>query len=206
MKYIDLWRQLHDFVVFSLGDVRKIEPNFDGRRLTEWQEKGYIKKIVRGYYLFSDNENKPEEMMFLIANKIYRPSYISFETALSYYGIIPEGVYQITSAVSKKTATFHTQVGDFVYRSVKPQLMFGYVLVPYQKQNICLADKEKTLLDYLYLNSDIKTEIDLAEKRINPQSIKNGFDIEKFNKYLSLFANKQLAKRANKLLKFINHA
>ncbi len=67
-----------------------------------------------------------EETLFLIANKLYAPSYVSFEMALSYYGLIPEGVYAITSATSKKTATFQTPIGKFSYRTLKPQLFFGY--------------------------------------------------------------------------------
>ena len=62
--------------------------------------------------MFADTELN-EETFFLIANKIYNPSYVSFEMALSYYRLIPEGVYSITSATAKKTIKFKTTVGDF---------------------------------------------------------------------------------------------
>ncbi len=70
--------------MFSIADIRAAHGDFDRRRLSEWQKKGYIKKIVKGYYLFSE-VNIDESMLSAIANKIYKPSYISFETAMSHY-------------------------------------------------------------------------------------------------------------------------
>ncbi|GAI56933.1 unnamed protein product, partial [marine sediment metagenome] len=96
MKYLELKSELRDFTIFSLNEIRNIEPGFHRRRLNEWQDKGYIKKVVRGYYIFSDLKLS-EEILFKIANRIYLPSYISLESALSYYHLIPESVYGITS-------------------------------------------------------------------------------------------------------------
>lgn len=81
MRYIELREYLKDFTLFSISDIRKIDPNFHRRRLTEWQDKGYILKVIRGYYLFSDTKIN-EQALFQIANRIYQPSYISFERTL----------------------------------------------------------------------------------------------------------------------------
>lgn len=51
----------------------------------------------------------------LIANRIYQLSYLSLETALSFYSVIPEGVYALTSVSSRKTQTMHTPVASFIY-------------------------------------------------------------------------------------------
>ena len=80
MRFIQFKEQLKDFTVFSLADIRMMDGTFHRRRLNEWQEKGYIKKIVRGYYMFSD-VNISEPVLYEIANRIYPPSYVSFETA-----------------------------------------------------------------------------------------------------------------------------
>ena len=95
MQYIELKNGLKDFTVFSVSEIRKIDPHFHRRRLNEWQDKGYIKKIIRGYYIFSDLKLS-EEVLFEMANRIYAPSYVSFEMAISYYHLIPESVYGIT--------------------------------------------------------------------------------------------------------------
>src|ERR1700690_2530920 len=108
-----------------------------------------------------------EEALFLIANKLYSPSYVSFEMALSYYDLIPEGVYSITSAAGKKTTKFKTPIGEFAYRKIKPELLFGYRLQKQGKQRYKLAEMEKAVLDYLYLNPKITRKADFYEWRFN---------------------------------------
>jgi predicted transcriptional regulator of viral defense system len=205
MKYIDLRQNLADFVIFSLSDIRKIEPGFHRTRLSEWQNKGYIKKIIKEYYIFSDTEIN-EKVLFLIAQNIYRPSYVSLESALSYHGLIPEGVFSVTSVTSKKSQNLETAVGNFIYKSVKPELMFGYELIESVVGKIKMADPEKAILDYLYLNSDMKEESDFEEWRLNLQILRDNWDQDRYERYLRIFDNKALKERAFELLKFINHA
>ncbi|GAB4112641.1 MAG: hypothetical protein Kow00103_02520 [Candidatus Caldatribacteriota bacterium] len=73
MKFLELKNELKDFPIFSLNDIKNINPGFNRRRLNEWQDRGYIKKIIRGYYLFSDIV-VDEEILFRISNQIYYPS------------------------------------------------------------------------------------------------------------------------------------
>jgi len=101
MNFLEFKEKLKDFVVFNLNDIRKVDNRFDLRRLNEWQKKGYIKMVRRGHYAFSSLEIN-ESVLLLVANKIYTPSYVSLEMALSYYTLIPEAVYGITSATSRK--------------------------------------------------------------------------------------------------------
>src|SRR3989338_6658324 len=109
MKFLEFKQNLKDFITFNLQDIRKIEPGFDLRRLSEWQRKGYIQKLRRGYYIFSDIALN-EEKLFLVANRLYGPSYVSLEMALSFYGLIPEGVYALTSITTRKTEHFKAPV------------------------------------------------------------------------------------------------
>src|SRR3989338_7420397 len=109
MQYTELKQALKDFTVFSLADIKSLGVIFYRRRLNEWQDKGYIKKLIRGYYIFSDLELN-ENVLFEIANRIYDPSYVSLEAALSYYGLIPESVYGISSVSTRRTYKFKTPV------------------------------------------------------------------------------------------------
>lgn len=204
MQYLELREELNNFILFSLSDVRKVEENFDLRRLNEWQAKGYIKKLRRGYYIFSDFKID-EQTLFLVANKIYYPSYISFEMAFSYYGLIPESVYGITCATTKKTVSFKTPIGEFIYHKIKPSLMFGYRLENYQNQNYKIAEIEKALLDYLYINPQIETEADFFELRFNGQEFLEKADIKKLNQYLAVFKNKSLNRRVESFLQFVKN-
>ncbi len=205
MNFIEFKEKLGSFAVFHLKDIRKIEANFDLRRLNEWQKKGYLKIVRREYYTFSDLEIN-EQTLFLIANKIYSPSYISLEMAFSYYNLIPETVYGITSATSNKTNNFKTDFGEFIYRHIKPELMFGYKLVEYKNHNFRIAEIEKAVLDYFYLNSHLKTENDFIEMRFNSEEFKTLADRNKLNRYLETFNNKSLEKRVKRFLKYINYA
>lgn len=203
MQYNELKEQLRDFAVFSLSDIRKIETKFHRPRLSEWQHKGYIKKLRRGYYMFADAPLN-EESLFLIANKLYSPSYVSFEMALSYYGLIPEGVYSITSACGKKTTKFKTPIGEFAYRKIKPELLFGYRLQKQTKQRYKIAEMEKAVLDYLYLNPRITRKADIYEWRFNGAEFLAKVDMNKFNKYLKAYKNHSLERRVKNFIKFIN--
>ena len=89
MQYLDLKTQLKDFLVFSIKDIEKVDLSFHKQRLSEWQKKSYVKKIRQGFYIFADLEIN-EKTLFTIANRIYEPSYISLEMALSIYGLIPK--------------------------------------------------------------------------------------------------------------------
>ncbi len=205
MKFITLQNKLKDFIVFTINDIRKIERNFDLRRLYEWQKKGYIRSIRRGYYMFSDMQPN-EHILYIAANTMYSPSYISLEMAFSYYNLIPEAVYSITSVTSCKTNAFQTSIGNFVYKSVKPSLLFGYVLKKYHHRQYKIASIEKAALDFFYLNSHLQTEDDFAGIRFNAASFKEQADREKLEKYLAIFSQKKLEKRVRLFLKFIQYA
>lgn len=118
MKYVRLRQLFKDFTVFSLNDIRLVEPGFHRRRLNEWQSKGYIKKIIKEYYFFAE-KSFHERVLFEIANRIYKPSYVSLETALSHYQLIPESIFGTTSISTRRTYNFRTVLGDFRYRTVK---------------------------------------------------------------------------------------
>lgn len=205
MTIIELKESLNQFTIFSINDVRKIEPEFDKRRLNEWHKKGYLKKVIRGHYIFSDlavNEN----VLFEIANKIYNPSYVSLEIALSYYHLTPESVYEITSVATRKTNEFKTPIARFNYKSLKPNLFFGYKLVKYDQKSFKIAEVEKAILDYLYFNPRLKTAADFEGIRIDLDSFQEQVNQERLKKYLSEFNQKTFQKRVNDFLRFIKNA
>ncbi len=205
MRFLELKNELKDFDVFSINDVLKIEPDFYRQRLSEWQDKGYIKKIVRGYYIFSDVEID-ERILFLIANEIYHPSYVSLEMAFSYYGFIPEGVYAVTSVSTRPTRSYQTQVGSFDYHHIKSDLMFGFRLDDRRGRRFKIAEPEKALLDYLYINPEVKSKNDFEEMRINKDAFREKTNLNKLLNYLTLFKNKEMEKRFDRFNKYMDNA
>ncbi len=202
MNFVQFKNSLHDFPVFSIADIRVAHSGFDRRRLSEWQKKGYITKIVKGYYLFAD-VNISESTLLAIANKIYKPSYVSFETALSHYRLIPESIYMITSASTRRTYLFETPMARFSYKTIKPGLFFGYSLLP---GGIALAFMEKALLDYFYLNPSFRTKDDFALLRINRKEVLSRLDKERLAEYVRRFDQKRLTNRMDHFLAWLEDA
>ncbi|MBI2410505.1 MAG: hypothetical protein HYV32_01230 [Candidatus Kerfeldbacteria bacterium] len=206
MNYIQFKEKFQKYGVFSIADIRLLEPNFDKKQLTQWFKKGYIQRVARGYYIFSDLPLN-EQTLFFIANTVYSPSYVSFESALSYYGFIPEGVYSITSATTKKTATLRNALHTtFFYHTIKPALFFGYHLAQYHGRTIRMAEPEKTILDYFYIHSHLNTLEDMEGMRFNEQECTESIDSQKLFRYLEEFHSPALEKRIHHFLTSIDYA
>lgn len=202
MKYLEFRRALKVFPVFSIQDIKKIFEAFDNRRLTDWQKKGYILKVRRGYYCFADYVEQEGFLQFA-ANKIYNPSYISLESALAHYGLIPEESFLLTSVSSRNTAEFQTQFGSFSYRNLKNDLYFGYKVLMINDLFYKIGEVEKVILDYLYLNKLDHIE-KIKEMRFNAYQVNELVDFVVLSEYQELFKSKTLDKRVRKFIKAIN--
>ena len=94
-------------------------------------------------------------LLWFTANRIYQPAYLSLETAFSYHGLIPEGVYTLTSVSPRKTQEYHTPLGTFRYRHLLPRLYFGYDVLQARLNPARLADYQ-TLFAHQRLNQRIQ--------------------------------------------------
>ena len=204
MQIIEFQKKLLMYPVFSLQDVQKIAPNFNRIQLDRWQKKGYIKRIKKEYYYFTDKEID-QNFLFYLSNKIYSPSYVSLEKAFQYYDFILEEIFQITSVSSKKTTKFTSSIGNFRYRHIKPSIFFGYRMIDYGKQKILLAEPEKAVLDYLYLNPRLKAAADFHEMRINKQEFLEKIDFKKLQRFMKAFENKSLSRRVKIFLNTVKN-
>jgi predicted transcriptional regulator of viral defense system len=202
MNYTEFREEMKSFPVFSIREIEKRFPGFDTRRLVEWQSKGYIQRLRNRYYCFSRQEID-ERLLYNIANALYRPSYVSLETALARYGFIPEGVFQIVSCTTLKTQTFSTPLGTFIYRHVKPGLFFGYRLEPWQVHHSTIAEPEKALIDYLYLHPEIQDVNDFVSLRWNRMAIKEQIEREKLAAYERHISSPALSRRLRVFRKFL---
>jgi predicted transcriptional regulator of viral defense system len=204
MRFREFESRISDLPAFNLNDVRKLDPEFHRQQLSDWQNRGYIKPVAGGYYLLADRAID-ETLLFMVANKIYEPSYISLESALAYYQVIPESVLGVTSISSRKTEQFESTWGVFSYRSVKPQYMIGYqVMNIAPKKKFKIACLEKAVLDYLYLNSDIQSTADFEGLRWNRAQMGSLIDQTIFSRYVRIFDKKSLQNRVNQFMEYLN--
>jgi len=131
-------------------------------QLVDWVKRGYVIKLKKGFYTLNENDREAQFSQFFLANNLYLPSYISLESALSYYRMIPEKVMATTSISSKKTQRFVNSYGNFIYHHIAPKLFGDFVTVPDEFGNkFYLATPERALVDFLYFKGtgEIKEEI-----------------------------------------------
>lgn len=149
-------------------------------------QKKFFTKLRNGLYILS--ENIPNEME--IANRLYQPSYVSFEYALSFYQLISESVYTITSATTKATRKFECLEKIFLYHRIKKKYFNGYTAIKIEGRNILIATPEKALVDYLYfVYLDKKKLFDrLSLKKISHDSFQK--NLKPYNQKFQEFSHK----------------
>jgi predicted transcriptional regulator of viral defense system len=152
---------------------------------------GVLLKLEKNKYLLKDAKVSD----FALANFLYQPSYISFESALNFYGILSQFPYEISSATTKKTAKKKFEGKIFTYTEIKKDLFWGYE----KKDNFIIALPEKTLLDQLYLSAKGYKKINLDEYELK------GLRLSRLKEYLNKYPKTRQFKNAAKLLKkYIN--
>jgi predicted transcriptional regulator of viral defense system len=201
MNFLAFKDRMFHLACFHIYQVVAWQPDFDRNNITRWIKKGYLVRLRQGYYAFPEYKGKPDYSLYF-ANRIYKTSYISLHTALSFYGMIPEAVVQITSATSLKTISFTNDFGEYSYHTVKENLMFGYDLKPMVDNRIIqFATPEKALLDLLYLYPSYDNGQEMEELRLNEDYLHDDLNIELFMEYSLKFQSKALDKRVKLLFK-----
>ena len=158
-------------------------------KISREEKAGNLIKLKRGLYATKQTTNP-----LLVANYLFAPSYISFETALAYYGMIPERVYLIKSATyaKNKTKLYENKFGRFEYRDVKKEVYaYGVDVLDIDGDRIQIASKEKALLDMLASvsprnNAREVEELLFDDLRIN-EEIFSELDRKKLNELSSLY-------------------
>lgn len=170
--------------LFGANDIRALFGLSDvaaASLLYRYKKQGFILQVKRGLYVFPDA--LPSDLY--VANKLYSPSYVSLEFALSYYGIIPETVYEITSVTTKATRKFETLGKIFSFRKIKKGAYTGYGVEKQGGLTFYIADAEKAFVDANYLRLKNKQK---PISRFNKEKINS----KKALHYAELFGNNKL--------------
>ena len=198
-SYIALRNRFIEYGCFSIYQVLMWDPGFDSNNYTRWCKQNLLVRLRRGWFAFPEMLKTPDFARY-ITSRIYKPSYISLQTALSFYGMIPEAVTDITSVSTLKTAGFKNRFGNYTYRSIKPELFFGFELKKMQDgRTIPFATPEKALLDFLYLYPEYNDETSMLDLRLDEDFLMNELDLDKLKGYASQFGSKALNARLNTL-------
>ncbi len=158
-------------------------------------------RITKGIY-----ETDSNVANYLLASSIYGPSYISFEYALAFHGLIPESVLTVTCATfeKKKKKQYSTPVGNYIYRDVPSKIFYRGIDIKYEGDySYFMAVAEKALCDQLYKMKTVRNYRELEELlfqdlRINEQGLR-GLDIKIIEEYASGYGSVNVKRLARYL-------
>ncbi len=146
------------------GDV---DPNYIRKQLSLWTRAGWLYQLRRGLYALAPPFQKIKPHPFLVANRLVPNSYVSTQSALAYYGLIPEYVPVTTSVTTARPARWDTPLGTFVFQHLKVELFNGYRIEDLGSgQHAFVAVPEKALLDLIHLQPGGDSAAYLRELRL----------------------------------------
>lgn len=163
------------YFVFSDAEIAAFFPEVKKENisvyLSRWEKSGKLARLRKGVYelIYPDKRVIPD---LYIANKLYFPSYVSMETALSRYGLIPEIAMECVSLTAKTSRKFTNEYGSFVYHSVQPEAFNGYRTEDHGGFEILIAVPEKALVDYLYFKRRKGLKDEASLERMDMKAVK----------------------------------
>jgi len=168
-------------------------------KIADLKRKGMIVSLKSGLYVHTSTLSSNIVSKEMIANNLLGPSYISFDYALSFYGLIPERVHEVTSATTKRSKAFQTDFGVFSYRQINKEIYpIGLQIHSLKNGNFLMASKEKALCDKVYFTKDIsiRTKSAMMEFLINDLRIDLdeliNCDIETLKHYKNISKSKKI--------------
>jgi len=192
MKYIDLVSQLkkNNLIIFSLRDIENLFPEENLKtlknNLSRWVKKNLLARLRRNLYELIEPGMRSNIPDVYVANKLYAPSYVSLETALSIYSLIPDIAFHVTSLTTLPTREFKNKYGSFFYRSCQKKAFTGCRLMQYEGFKILIADQEKALVDFIYFSLRQRRPLDFEDERFERDLISK-LSWDRVLKYSKLF-------------------
>lgn len=176
MRFEKLLQIIADEPVFETGLLLAGKENPDDirRQLSRWVKAGKLYQLRRGVYAPAPPYRKKAPHPFVVANKLAAASYISLQSALAFYGLIPEYTPITTSITGGRPGVRRTPLGNYIFRHIQPRLFWGYTqqeVAP--NQHAFVAAPEKSLLDLIYLTPGADNPAYLSELRLQNLTLLN---------------------------------
>lgn len=203
MNYDGFVEKTKDFPVFGNEVLTLLWTRKDALSLqvNRWVRKGRLIRLKRGLYTLPEGRREVPFSMEWLTNTLYSPSYLSLESVLSRYDLIPERVSLWTSVSTRKTKEFKNPFGRFTYRHLKGDLFFGFEERKDEfGRSILVARPEKAILDLLYLKRGAEPTKEFFEGNLRLQQLdqlKKG----RLKEYARRFGSKKMETAVRILLK-----
>lgn len=196
MRFSRLVEIVDDEPVFETGVLLSgdVDPPDVRRQLSRWASNGRLHRLRRDLYALAPPYQKVKPHPFVIANHMVRGSYISLQSALAHYGLIPEYVPVTTSVTTGERRRWDTPLGRYEFRQIKRELFRGYRMVELAgRQTAFVAIPEKALLDLVYLTPGADSPDYLAELRLQRL---DRLDLDRMHSEAELFSKPKLRRAA----------
>ncbi len=156
------------------------------KRIYELKAKGWLIPLRRGLYFISDISSRGFVNIspIIIANAFDKESYVSLDSALSFYGLFEQMLRTVSSVTQRKSRKYVFQENTYRYLKINKKLYFGFKTENIEGYYTKVADLEKVVLDYLYFKNDTYS-IDLLLEKL--QKAKDRIDFKKLFAYARKF-------------------
>jgi len=156
MKFEEFYQIYRKYTIIDSVSFKKFENYINLRRQVNfWLKKGYLIKLKKGIYVYSQKISDKTVNPFFVSNYLINPSYISCETALFYHKLIPEKISSFTAVTTRKTSEFINELGIFKYRNIKEDLFYGFYNIKEDDVSFFMAYPEKAIIDYFYFRKEL---------------------------------------------------
>jgi predicted transcriptional regulator of viral defense system len=201
MEFTNLVKIVGDEPVFETGLLLagQVDPADVRRQLSRWTKAGWLYQLRRGLYALAPPFQKLKPHPFVIANRMVRGSYVSCQSALAHYDLIPEYVPVTTSVTTARPGSWETPLGTFEFRHINSNLLRGYRSIDLSGgQKAFVATPEKALLDLIHLHPGADSPDYLRELRL--QNL-DRLNLEEMRKMASSIGSAKLQRATNFVVK-----
>lgn len=199
MRFGDLLEAVAEEPVFETGLLLAgdVDPGDVRRQLSRWVKAGRLYQLRRGLYALAPPFQKVRPHPFLVANHLVPGSYVSLQSALGHYSLIPEYVPVTTSVTVGRPARWDTPFGTYDFRHVQSELLTGYQRSSLgEGQEALLASPEKALLDLVYLEPGADSPEYLGELRLQNM---DGLNLESLRRQAEASGKPKLRRAAEEI-------
>lgn len=199
MVFGELLKAVGDEPVFETGLLLAgdMDPVGVRRQLSRWAKSGRLHQLRRGLYAVAPPFQKVKPHPFLVANRLVLGSYVSLQSALAHYGLIPESVPVTTSVSADRPCRWETPLGSYEFRHIQGDLLTGYRWVGVAEgQSANVATPEKALLDLIYLEPEADSSRYLEGLRLQHLEI---LDMEELRRLAALSGKPKLRRAAERI-------
>jgi predicted transcriptional regulator of viral defense system len=206
MEFERLVEIVKDEPAFEIGLLLAgdVHPHHIRRQLTRWTNAGRLYQLRRGLYALAPPSRKVKPHPFAIANRLVQGAYVSCQSALAHYGLIPDYVPTIVSVCSSRPRRRDTPLGSLLFRHVRRKYLSGYRLLDMgDGQQPLVARPEKALLDLIHLTAEGDSESYIRSLRL--QNLEN-LDMQSLKDLTQALAKPKLIRAARQLELLVQEA